>query len=149
MMPAFIPSRKVVLSTSEEDGQVGNLGVCARSVAAIFNPCVLAIAGLAIAVALWGYGYKLSLYKQSTEGTKCLSVAKLYVEHRDPVGVTVSKLRTPLPTSPLFLALAEPSPEIQRPMAEEDVQQPLEAHGAATSGALIPFRAPPSSFLLN
>jgi len=149
-MPVLVPSRKGVTSIPRGVEQPGSACLPGRAVAAIFSPCVLAFAGLAIAVALWGYGYKLSLYEQSSEGAKSLSVAKLYIEHRDTVGVTVSKLRATLPTSAVFLPLADPAPAIRRPVAEEGVHQKLEAYGAATPGSLIPFRAPPtSSFLLN
>ena len=47
----------------------------------IFTPCALGILGLAIAVVLWGTGYKLSLYHRHP--VPPVPVAKLWVESRN------------------------------------------------------------------
>ena len=44
-----------------------------------FRPCVFGFLGLALAVAAWGFGYKVSLY-QTDSGTRSI-VAKLWDRH--------------------------------------------------------------------
>jgi hypothetical protein len=47
----------------------------------LFRPCTLAFFGLAIAITLWGYGYKLSLYLHLPDSEQ-IPVAKMWIEHR-------------------------------------------------------------------
>lgn len=47
----------------------------------VSNPLALGLLCLAVAVALWGYGYKLSLYSPP-EGSGPRVPAKLWIEHR-------------------------------------------------------------------
>lgn len=47
----------------------------------ISNPLAFGLLGLAVAVAVWGYGYKLSLYTVPP-GTSSRVPAKLWIEHR-------------------------------------------------------------------
>lgn len=50
---------------------------------AISNPLAVGLLGLALAVTLWGYGYKLSLYGSVCgNSTPRVPVAKLWIEHR-------------------------------------------------------------------
>lgn len=46
------------------------------------RPSALALLGLAIAVALWGFGYKLSEYSNAPDPLQRTSVAKVWIEHR-------------------------------------------------------------------
>ncbi len=59
----------------------------------VSRPCALGIVGLAIAVFLWGYGYKLSLYHRHSEPSTQVSVAKLWIEYRSTAAVAASRLR--------------------------------------------------------
>ena len=47
-----------------------------------FNPFTISLLCLAAAVALWGYGYKLSLYHRHPDKTSANAVAKLWVKER-------------------------------------------------------------------
>jgi len=55
----------------------------------IFRPCALGIIRLAIAVALWGAGYKLSLYHRHATPSP-VPVAKLWIESRHAFVTVVS-----------------------------------------------------------
>lgn len=49
----------------------------------ISNPLAVGLLGLALAVTLWSYGYKLSLYGSVCgDSTPRVPVAKLWIEHR-------------------------------------------------------------------
>jgi len=48
-----------------------------------FGPHALGLIALAITVALWGYGYKLSLYHRHVAPSQRVLVAKLWIEPRD------------------------------------------------------------------
>jgi hypothetical protein len=48
----------------------------------LFTPFTISLLGLAIAVALWGYGYKLSLYHRHPDRTAVNAVAKLWIKDR-------------------------------------------------------------------
>ena len=48
----------------------------------VFRPLSLALIGLAVAVTLWGFGYKLSLYSNSSDPLPRLPEAKVWIEHR-------------------------------------------------------------------
>jgi len=50
--------------------------------APLFTPFTISLLGLAIAVALWGYGYKLSLYHRHPDRTTVNAVAKLWIKDR-------------------------------------------------------------------
>jgi hypothetical protein len=114
--------------------------------AGVFRPWVLGIAALAMAVALWGYGYKLSLYRQPDQAA-CLPVAKLWIDHRNPVEVAVATVRSP---AVFPVCIAVPVAAAPACFAEGNgvVLRPAETRGVATLGALTPFRSPPiPSFL--
>jgi hypothetical protein len=150
VMAARSQSRKVAGLTSGRAERAGRSAVVRGTFPTPFRPSVLGFAALAIAVALWGAGYKLSLYQHLNDRAKCLPVAKLWIEHRDTVGITVSKLRAAAPILP-SLALLPVAKEETRYATRADVFLPaLEVRGASTSGSLVPLRAPPfSRFLLN
>lgn len=48
-----------------------------------FRPCVPGIGALAVAVALWGFGYKLSLYHRHEPPSSRAAFAKLWIEPRN------------------------------------------------------------------
>jgi hypothetical protein len=72
----------------------------------ISNPLALGLLGLALAVTLWGYGYKLSLYGALRDhSVPRVPVAKLWIEHRFgfaafPSSATAVKLKTRFHTYP-------------------------------------------------
>lgn len=114
----------------------------------IFKPCVLSITTLAMAIALWGTGYKLSRYLHAPDQAHKIPVARLWVEHRNAATVVVATLHAKTPAVPVAVPRLSP----QQPMLRVAciVVPSLGAQGAATPGALLPFRSPPSlSFLLS
>lgn len=48
-----------------------------------FKPCTLGFFALALAVVVWGYGYKLSLYFTTPDSQDQIPAAKLWIEHRN------------------------------------------------------------------
>lgn len=55
-------------------------GLTPRRIPRVLRPATLGYIGLALAVFLWGYGYKLSLYRQASN--KHFVVAKLWDKHQ-------------------------------------------------------------------
>lgn len=53
----------------------------------IFKPCTLGFIALALAVVVWGYGYKLSLYYTAPNSQDEIPAAKLWIEHRNGYSV--------------------------------------------------------------
>jgi len=71
-----------------------------------YRPCLLCLWALSLAVFLWGFGYKISLYQAGPVQHARTSVAKLWVEHRSASAVmaatqTIHPHR--IPASQLFL----------------------------------------------
>jgi hypothetical protein len=48
----------------------------------LFRPLTLGLMGLAFAVTLWGFAYKISLYSNSSDPLPHLPEAKVWIEHR-------------------------------------------------------------------
>jgi hypothetical protein len=58
----------------------------------VFKPSALGLGGLVIAVALWGFGYKLSLYHRHPTPVQQATVAKLWIEQNASLAA-VQRLR--------------------------------------------------------
>jgi hypothetical protein len=74
----------------------------------LFRPFTLGIAALAIAIALWGIGYKLCLHPRHSSSSSQIPVAKLWIESRDDLRATASRLRVAahfVPSSHAFSVL--------------------------------------------
>ncbi len=69
----------------------------------LFRPWAVALIGLAIAVALWGYGYKISRYNSYPDPTYRASFSKLWDKHQD---VTQLDAAARPPARPPHLQLA-------------------------------------------
>ncbi len=52
-----------------------------------FRPTALGFIALALAVVIWGYGYKLSLYFTAPDSQDEIPAAKLWIEHRNGYSV--------------------------------------------------------------
>jgi hypothetical protein len=139
-------SLATIVEPTQGRGSQGNAGEGDRpiSLLASFRPCVLGFAALAITVALWGYGYKLSLYHQR-DHTSAIPVAKLWIEHRDATALAAFSLPGNTHSIPVSLSLWAAAPGTLRADDKSDVLQSIEARGTATQGALIPSRSPPRS----
>ena len=109
----------------------------------LFKPFPLALVGLAIAVALWGYSYKLSLYHLHRTPSSQASVAKLWDGPRNPSLAAASRLKIQLqfiPGSQALLAPSQPLPHTSRAVA---LVFPVRTSGVIYFNSLIPSRSPP------
>ncbi len=115
-----------------------------RSWRQLFKPCALGLIGLAMAVALWGFGYKLSLYHLHAHPSSRVPVAKLWIEPRNASESAASSLNAKshlVPASQAFLVPVQRLPRLIRtitcilPECRCDV---------AYFDLLIPFRSPPT-----
>jgi hypothetical protein len=109
----------------------------------VFRPYAFWIVGLAIAVFLSGYGYKLSLYHCHAESSSHIAVAKLWIE---PRGASVAALSSLKANSHFASESQAISPTIQRPPSLcRDVAFILHLceHHAVFFDLLVPSRAPP------
>jgi hypothetical protein len=109
----------------------------------ILRPCTFGLIGLAIAVALWGFGYKLSLYHRHAAPSSRVPVAKLWIEPRDAFVAAASSLNAKshlVPTPQAF-----PVPILRLPLLSQTVpcNYPVRRHLVAYFDFLIPFRSPP------
>jgi hypothetical protein len=113
-----------------------------------FKPKALALAGLAVAIALWALGYRLSTYQLHPGSTGQTAAAKLCVEPRNASFAAVSPLKAGahrVTGLPAILTSVRPIAAI----ASGFICVPLErVHRPATFDFLIPFRSPPQLFSL-
>ena len=108
----------------------------------LFKPCTLGILGLAIAVVLWGTGYKLSLYHLHPTPSP-VPVAKLWIESRNASLAVASglKAKTHLVSgSQTFFNPIQRLPHYSRASA---CMLSVCMRDVAYFGFLIPFRSPP------
>jgi hypothetical protein len=108
-----------------------------------FQPYVLAVVALAIAVGGCGYGYKLSQYFQHSEVSKA-SPTRMWVDHRDEsLAAPAQQLIKPQQIGgfALFALAALQLPRLSRDHA---VTTPAPARVTLIISSHIPFRAPPS-----
>lgn len=105
--------------------------------------------GLAIAVTLWGFGYKLSRYNLHSDTNSRASFAKLWDKHQDSAKIAETAKVTAQPHPGLewdaILAFLQETPELQCSTfcpSGECTRIPL------SSRSLVPLRSPPSRTLL-
>jgi hypothetical protein len=114
----------------------------------LFRPFPLALVGLAIAVALWGYGYKLSLYHSHPTPSSLASVAKLWDGPRNASLAATPRLNT---KSHLLLgsqAIWVPSQQLLHTNRNAALVLTPRMCGVRYSNSPIPSRSPPSRFRL-
>jgi hypothetical protein len=80
----------------------------------LFRPFTLGIAALAIAIALWGIGYKLCLHPRHSSSSSQIPVAKLWIESRDDLRATASRLRVAAHFVPSSHAFSVPVQRLPR-----------------------------------
>lgn len=110
----------------------------------IFRPCTLGFVGLAIVVALWGYGYKLSLYHRHDQNSSRVSVAKMWIEPRLASAVPASKLKARPHVYPGSQALSLSIQKFPNLKCAVTFTLPLVTRDVAYINLLIPSRSPPS-----
>jgi hypothetical protein len=111
-------------------------------------PCALGIVGLALAVVLWGYGYKLSLYHRDAASSARIPVAKLWLGPRGASVAAASGLK-PIshlaPGSQAFCVCTQRPPNLSRAIG---CILPLCERRVVFLDLLIPSRAPPPLLFL-
>lgn len=115
-----------------------------RSWMRLFKPCAFGLIGLAIAVALWGFDYKLSLYHCHTASSSRVPVAKLWIEPRNASVAADSSLNAKshfVPASHAFPVPVQRLSPLSRTLAHIP---PLCRRDVAYFDFLIPFRSPPT-----
>lgn len=110
-----------------------------------FRPCVPGCIALAVAVFLWGFGYKLSLYQTHLLTPSRESVAKLWVDHGN--GSIVAAIAQQVQTHRISASqlLAPPIFSHQRGECAVEGIVSSQVGGAGASRTLVALRSPPSS----
>lgn len=107
----------------------------------IFRPCALGILGLAIAVVLWGTGYKLSLYHRHL--VPPVPVAKLWVESRNASLAVASGLKAKSHFVSDSQTYFDPIQRLPHHSRASVCVLSVCTRDIAYFGFLIPFRSPP------
>lgn len=108
----------------------------------ILRPCALGIIGLAIAVVVWGAGYKLSLYHRHATPTPA-PVAKLWIESRHAFVTAVSRFKAKSHLVPGSQALSVPIQRLPRLSSAVASIPPVCVRDVACFDLPIPSRSPP------
>lgn len=108
----------------------------------LFTPCALGILGLAIAVVLWGTGYKLSLYHRHPAPPP-VPIAKLWVESRNASPEVTSELTAKFQFVSDLQASFDPIQRLPRHSQASVCMLSVCTRNVAYFGFLIPFRSPP------
>lgn len=109
----------------------------------IFEPHALGLIGLAIAVVLWGGGYKLSLYHRHATPSSRIPVAKLWIESRNASLAATSRLKAKSHLNFVSQVFPVPIQRFPRLGCVVDCILPVCRRGVAYFDFLIPFRSPP------
>lgn len=120
----------------------------------IWNPLALGLLGLALAVTLSGYGYKLSLYRSLRDSSAPrIPVAKLWIEHRfgfaacSP-GATSPRLKARVYAQPGASAVFAAAFEFPFQTGTSLPQVSAHSHVIPFFHAAIPLRSPPVAISL-
>jgi len=107
-----------------------------------FRSQTLWICGMAIVIALWAFGYKLTRYTSRLDPATRLSFVKLWDKHQDAAQLT-SALQVPVQSysqSPLEAMSALPDVSRFRPSSEGEL---TDGRPMSRSWPLLPLRSPP------
>lgn len=110
----------------------------------VFNPFVLGLIGLSIAVAFWGFGYKLSLYHRHSTHSSQASVAKLWIVRRDARVAAAYGLKDPSRLFHVSRVFRDPTHRLPRPERAVACTLRVCRRGVEYFDFLIPFRSPPA-----
>ena len=108
-----------------------------------FGPHALGLIALAITVALWGYGYKLSLYHWHEAASQRVPVAKLWSEPRNGSLTAAVALKAKSNLAVGSQALSVDLPELTSHLSALICILPSANRGIAYFDFLIPSRSPP------
>ena len=110
----------------------------------LLHPYSLGLVGLAIAIVLWGTGYRLSLYCPHPAHSSRVPVAKLWTEPRIPSLAAISARTAKshlLPGPQAFPATCRLPPSLNRATGSCLCRR---YRGITSHDFLIPFRSPPT-----
>lgn len=118
----------------------------------VSNPLALGLLGLAVAVALWGYGYKLSLYSPP-EGPGSRVPAKLWIEHRFGFdrfssSAAAPNLKARIYAQPGVSALVAAAPELPLRSVSSLFLRTARPRAIPFFHSAIPLRSPPLAISL-
>lgn len=131
---------KAQMQREASTGHESGIPVAVRQ---FFQPCVLAVLALAVAIGANGYGYKLSQYLQHPQVSKATGT-RMWVEHRDDSSSAVAQLHTKPQRISGFALFALSAPQLPRLSRDHVVTTPAPARVTYIISSHIPFRAPPS-----
>jgi hypothetical protein len=110
----------------------------------ILRPATLAFIGLALAVALWGFGYKLSRYNPNPDVSTKASVAKLWDKHHLLSADSAPTVRV-IPAQSFDVSLLAALITLQNtPRILEYCTPEQQSLPSGSFKALLPLRSPPS-----
>lgn len=93
----MFPKRSFIVaskSAPKPDFSAGTMEILRRFVRRLLlQPCSLALFGLAFAIALWGFSYKISLYQRHRLSPMRSAVAKLWFEPARETPATAQRLK--------------------------------------------------------
>ena len=116
---------------------------CYLSWKELFRPCAAGFIGLAIAVALWGFGYKLSLYHRPSAPSSQVPVARFWIDPLDRFETAASSLKAKLHLVPDSQALAAFIQRIRYRGFTVARTLPVWRRQVTYFDLLIPLRGPP------
>jgi hypothetical protein len=113
-------------------------------VTSLFRPCVLSFLGLALAVAAWGLGYKISLYR-SNSAMRCL-VAKLWDKQPNPDAAQITEPKASPGRILIAQMLVQPVEPRSRRASVHVTGRPSLPDSWASFQYRLPLRSPPPLF---
>jgi hypothetical protein len=142
-MSISVAPRESAVRTIECPGRIGVLWkrVC--------KPRVFGFAGLLMLVAVWGFGYKLSLYQRHSTPSQQASVAKLWVDSPKAAYIRSPRLKCRLLAVADFHGIRHRLFWLPRLDGAAICVFPVQSGGAQRSNSPFPLRSPPSRFLCN
>lgn len=111
-----------------------------------FRPSSLGCLGLALTIFLWGYSYKLSLYRTHRDTASRSLAARLWVDQRHATGLAALRVRVEADPNGQSDALdAKTLHLFDLTCACTQVAAPARNRRLCFSKSLLPLRSPPSS----
>ena len=113
----------------------------------IVRPLAIGLIGLALAVVLWGIGYKLSLYRAHPSPCVREGVAKLWVGPRNSACIKSAPRKVAAPSAPEFQLQTTHGLNFSYSDCAKLDSAPTFAHSASFRLLLSTLRSPPPRYL--
>jgi len=113
----------------------------------IVRPLTVGLIGLALAVVLWGIGYRLSLYRPHPAPSARAGVAKLWVGPRDSICIKSSRRKATTPPASNSQLLSAKASTLPSPIGGTLQLSTTAAHGSRFRLLLGTLRSPPPRYL--